>query len=780
MSSRLIVKNLPSNTTEASLRKAFNKFGSLSDVSLKYTKEGKFRKFAFVGFLDEETAVQAKQHMHSSFIGTARITVEECLPFGDANKPRSWSRYSKDSSAYTKEHPDSEGPSQSAAKTAQKEDESAKQKGKTNKKLEKFLEVKGIKKDEEAEPESPPEVNKSDVTLLNELLEGIVGDTNLSLIFTGLPTSIKQKSIKEWLMPVRMKAAKIARNTSSAAAFVSFSRSADARRAQQRDGQFIGGYKVSIQKVPSQNGDSDRGDEEDDKTIDKKAAAETEEARIREEILDTGRLFLRNLPFEVKEEDIRFAFKQFGEITDVQVIIDKKTGRCKGYAIVEFMFPESAVAAYGAWDGKVFKGRMLHILSGAEKRPQGGEQKDKPDSKNFKQQREEALKSTAMQKAHSWNTLFLGANAVAETIADKLGVTKADILLGEKSGESAGVRLALAETRLVRETRDFLLENGVKLDAFSKPSTQRSKTVIVVKNLPAKTEEEELRRLFERHGTIEKFLLPPNGVSALVAMSNEVDAKKAFTTLAYSRFHTQPLYLEWAPIDTFNDKHKNEGKRKKQQSAETTEIEEPPKKRNKEMTYEEKMEKKRKKKEQSNQNAESQPIENEEEMNADNEMKNEEDNDVESTGKEVEDQNEAEGGEQDDVEEGAAVFVKNLAFDTTDEALQKLFSKNYRIQSAQVAKKLNPADPTKSLSMGFGFVQFYTEAEAKRAIKEMQGELLDGHSIELKQSNRAVVDPKAGKRKAVERTKQGKCTKVLVRNIPFEVGYLFLIIENRN
>lgn len=60
------------------------------------------------------------------------------------------------------------------------------------------------------------------------------------------------------------------------------------------------------------------------------------------------------------------------------MIIDKKTGRCKGYAIVEFMFPESAVAAYGAWDGKVFKGRMLHILSGAEKRPQGGgEQKDK-------------------------------------------------------------------------------------------------------------------------------------------------------------------------------------------------------------------------------------------------------------------------------------------------------------------------------------------------------------------------------------------------------------------
>lgn len=47
-----------------------------------------------------------------------------------------------------KEHQNSEGPSQSTAKAAQKEDESAKQKGKTNKKLEKFLEVKGIKKNE--------------------------------------------------------------------------------------------------------------------------------------------------------------------------------------------------------------------------------------------------------------------------------------------------------------------------------------------------------------------------------------------------------------------------------------------------------------------------------------------------------------------------------------------------------------------------------------------------------------------------------------------------------
>ncbi|VDP16001.1 unnamed protein product [Heligmosomoides polygyrus] len=76
--------------------------------------------------------------------------------------------------------------------------------------------------------------------------------------------------------------------------------------------------------------------------------------------------------------------------------------------------------------------------------------------------------------------------------------------------------------------------------------------------------------------------------------------------------------------------------------------------------------------------------------------------------------------EEDVIEPGSTVFVKNLSFDTTDEGLDKLFRKKYRIKSVQISKKLNPADPSKSLSMGFGFVQFYTQEEAQRAIKEMQ------------------------------------------------------------
>lgn len=112
--------------------------------------------------------------------------------------------------------------------------------------------------------------------------------------------------------------------------------------------------------------------------------------------------------------------------------------------------------------------------------------------------------------------------------------------------------MALAETRLVNETRAFLERNGVVLDAFSRPDVQRSDTVIIAKNLPAGIDDMELKQRFEKYGEIKRFLLPPEcKVTALIEMKNRVDAKKAFTGLAYSRIHSQPLYLEWAPVDVF-------------------------------------------------------------------------------------------------------------------------------------------------------------------------------------------------------------------------------------
>lgn len=74
-SSRLIVKGLPSNCTESKLRAEFTKFGVLTDCTLKYTKEGKFRRFAFIGFEKEENARSAKNHFNNTFMNSSKLKV---------------------------------------------------------------------------------------------------------------------------------------------------------------------------------------------------------------------------------------------------------------------------------------------------------------------------------------------------------------------------------------------------------------------------------------------------------------------------------------------------------------------------------------------------------------------------------------------------------------------------------------------------------------------------------------------------------------------------------
>lgn len=53
----------------------FAAFGTVTDCTLKFTKDGKFRKFGFVGFKSEEDANTALKHFDKSFVDTSRVTV---------------------------------------------------------------------------------------------------------------------------------------------------------------------------------------------------------------------------------------------------------------------------------------------------------------------------------------------------------------------------------------------------------------------------------------------------------------------------------------------------------------------------------------------------------------------------------------------------------------------------------------------------------------------------------------------------------------------------------
>ena len=216
-----------------------------------------------------------------------------------------------------------------------------------------------------------------------------------------------------------------------------------------------------------------------------------------ETVEESGRIFVRNLSYATTEEDLEKAFSEFGPLTETSLPVDRHTRKQKGFAFITFMMPEHAVAAFSALDGKSFQGRLLHLLPAKAKvevEPEEGEDGEK----NFKKNKELKQKKTA-GSSHNWNSLFLGGSAVADILAEQYGVDKADVVLGEgKGGKTAAVNLALGETQIVAEVRLFLEEQGVSLDAFSRPPSSRSKTVILCKNLPAKTHSEELRDLFSR------------------------------------------------------------------------------------------------------------------------------------------------------------------------------------------------------------------------------------------------------------------------------------------
>ena len=98
--SRLIIKNLPDNIRESRLRELFtSRGGELTDLKLCYTKNGKFRKFAFIGFREDQDAQRAMKYLDKSFVDTSKIQVELCKNVGDTMETP-WSKYSKESMAY--------------------------------------------------------------------------------------------------------------------------------------------------------------------------------------------------------------------------------------------------------------------------------------------------------------------------------------------------------------------------------------------------------------------------------------------------------------------------------------------------------------------------------------------------------------------------------------------------------------------------------------------------------------------------------------------------------
>lgn len=87
-----------------------------------------------------------------------------------------------------------------------------------------------------------------------------------------------------------------------------------------------------------------------------------------------NKLYVGNLPYTMRDEDLREHFARFGEVASAKVMTDRETGRSEGFAFVEMASGEDARSAISGMHGQSFGGRALVVNAARprEDRPAGG------------------------------------------------------------------------------------------------------------------------------------------------------------------------------------------------------------------------------------------------------------------------------------------------------------------------------------------------------------------------------------------------------------------------
>ena len=84
------------------------------------------------------------------------------------------------------------------------------------------------------------------------------------------------------------------------------------------------------------------------------------------------RLYVGNLAYSVTEADLREAFAEAGNVADVKVVLDRESGRPRGFAFVEMSTDDEAAKAMSTLNGRDIQGRTISVSEARERAGGGG------------------------------------------------------------------------------------------------------------------------------------------------------------------------------------------------------------------------------------------------------------------------------------------------------------------------------------------------------------------------------------------------------------------------
>ncbi|KOM48509.1 hypothetical protein LR48_Vigan07g221300 [Vigna angularis] len=506
------------------------------------TKDGKSRQFAFIGYRTENEAHEAIRYFNNSFLRTSKISCEVARKLGDENLPRPWSRHSKKK--------DDKGTVLDVGKPAR---------------------AKGRKEN----LKNGVDVDDPQLQDFLQVMQPRVNSKMWANDTSGL-TSVENN---RGLSNKDNEGASVSTDDSGSLedGFLDISEPSGKSLEPERD-EVISDMDYFKSKVTKEWSDSESSDEDDDDNDDNDASSDdnddkddnsdvNEDGKIshprndarevdvegkedtsREKVtheksqvnvtehggqlsktedvkgvFESCRLFVRNLPYTTTEEELEEHFNHIGSISQVHLVVDKDTKRSKGIAYILYTAPEFADRALKELDNSIFQGRLLHVMPALQRHSENQENNVLKDqsSKTLKKQREEKRKANeASGDTRAWNSLFMRPDTIVENIARKYGVDKSDLLDGE--ADDLAVRIALGETQVISETKNAFKNAGVNVEALEKLANnkidglKRSNHVLLVKNLPYGSTENELAKMFGKFGSLDKIILPPTKTLALV------------------------------------------------------------------------------------------------------------------------------------------------------------------------------------------------------------------------------------------------------------------------